>query len=350
MMKGQSICASEVVEIKIASETKKSTWRLNSGARMLTAIRDFGDVELVIDLSGVTFEQSRISMLREHGRRASVVADDSWYVNPIGHWENPRVDETGIYGQPVVYTPRTPFEEKMPLMIEGGEVAALIERNHPWQASVKITGDYERVAPGQSVTVNGRIEIASDDLDAPPLMICRTGIISEASICLFGADSNTGSVAASRQSTDKKEIPVMKERLTALLKAHNNKHAGKIAVALSLGKTDEEIAAELSAADAADTAAIITEKDAIIEKSKTDLATSTAKVAELQGKLDALKNEGDDSAQVTATKGESSNSKPRTVQAGMALLARENPKLTGFKLRSATLTRWPDLRADLPKA
>ena len=345
---GQSRCAAPVSVVD-QPEGKPAKWRLNSGAVMLTHIGGMGRCALVIDLATARFEATEIPMLRDHS---------TWY-GPIGRWSNLSVDLTGIYGSPNVYTPTTDAEAQMPSLREGAEVAALIARKHPWQASVEATAalsDYERILPGQSATVNGQSVTASDDLDAPPLYVAHNAVISEASVCLFGADADTGAVAASRSTTNPE--PTMskpEDRIVALLKRHpGDKNAARVAVALSKGKTDEEITSELSDAASADAAAALTAEQAAHTATKTELATATAKVSELQAQIEALKDP--EAAAVAATKvpdataGESKNAAPKSVVSGMAILKREGSKLDGFGLRKAALTRWPALRKDIPAA
>lgn len=346
-----AICAALATQVDQGAN-KPKRWRLNSGARMHTSVAQLGDIELIIDLASVTFDSPEIPMLREHGRRPSTSPDD-YYINAIGRWSEASADAQGIWGTPNIYTPKTPLEEKMGCLLEGAEVAALMERGHPWQASVKIYGDYEQVAPGQSIEVNGRVEVANDDLDAPRLYVCRRGIVTEASVCLFGADSQTGAVAASRSTPTQATETTMSDRLEALLKRHGNKHAGVIAIALAAKKTDDQIAVELSDAQDADHKAALAAKDAEIAKLNEANTANSAKLAELQTKLDALKTGDetkDEKETPPATKGESSNSAPKSIVAGMAILKREGSKLDGFKLKAATLTRWPALRKEIPAA
>lgn len=344
---GQAHCAAPVIVVD-QPEGKPAKWRLNSGAVMLTWVGGLGLVALVIDLATARFEADRISMLREH---------DQW-TGPIGRWENLTVeaagDTAGIYGTPIVYTPdpTKPAEAEMKSLKAGGEVAALIERKHPWQASVTATSavsDYERVLPGQSTLVNGQSITASDDIHAPPLFIARNSVISEASVCTFGADADTGSVAASRTSTPATE-PTMSDRLTALLNRHGDKHAGRIAIALKANKTDDQISVELSDATEADHKAALAAEAAKTAGVQAKLDEATTKLADLQAKLDALKVGDEGEATPPATEGESKNSAPKSVTAGMAILKREGSKLDGFKLRSAALHRWPALRKEIPAA
>lgn len=340
---GQVRCAAPVVIDQ--PEGKPAKWRLNSGAVMLTWIGGLGYCALVIDLATARFEAAEIPMLREH----------SQWAGPIGRWTAGSIDATGIYGSPIVYTPETDAEKDMPSLREGAEVAALIKRKHPWQASVTATSalsDYERVLPGQSVVVNGQSVTASDDLDAPPLYVAHNSVISEASVCLFGADADTGAVAASRSTTTPE--PTMskpEDRIAALLKRFpGDKNASRIAVSLSKGLTDEQITVELSDAKDADHAATLAAKDAEIAKLNETNTANTAKIAELQAKLDALKTGTEEEKTPSATKGESENSAPKTYQQGVAILKREGTKLIGFELRSAVLKRFPKLRDTLPKA
>ncbi|HEX3132627.1 MAG TPA: hypothetical protein VHX44_03480 [Planctomycetota bacterium] len=355
LTKGTAVLAADLAQV-VKTDGKPTRWRLNSGARMRTMVGGIGEVELVIDLAGVAFDHPSMPMLREHGRRPSSTPDD-YYITAIGRWEGVSVDSTGIWGQPIVYTPdpTKPLEADMPSLREGGEVAALMERGHPWQASVKITGEYELVAPGQPAVVNGRTEIAADDLDAPPLLICRRGTVSEASVCTFGADSQTGAAAASRITTTQPTDSTMStERLSALLKRHGEKHAAKIAVSLAANKTDDQISVELAAAVESDHAAALSAEQAKTSAVQAKLDAEVAKSAGLQAKLDALKTDPaampTDEKTPAAGKGESQNSAPKTWNDGVAILKKEDPKLSGFKLRTAVLSRFPTLRKEIPAA
>lgn len=342
---GQVLCAAAVSQIEQPAD-KPARWRLNSGAEMQTWVEGIGHCRLVIDLASVKFEAPEIPMLREHS---------TWY-GPIGRWTAGIADLTGIYATPIVYTPNDDAEREMPSLREGAEVAALMARKHPWQASVKVTaslGDYERVLPGAVVEVNGATLTAGDDLHDIPLLICRNGVIGEASVCLFGADSNTGSVAASRSTTTPE--PTMskpEDRIAALLKRHGEKHASRIAIALSKNKSDEEIAVELSDATDTDHKAALAAKDEEITKLKADLAAANTTATDLQAKLDALKGDDEETEEETpaATAGESKNGAPKSFNDGVAILKREGTKLVGFKLRSAVLKRFPALRKDIPAA
>jgi hypothetical protein len=198
--------------------------------------------------------------------------------------------------------------------------------------------------------VNGRTEVGSDSVDCP-LYILRRGVASEASVCLFGADADTGALAASRSTPIHPNPESSMERLNALLARHGDKHAARIALALKAGQSDDQIAATLSAAAESDHAAAITELTTKLTAATAALAEANAKLAAMDAKIKALQpatTEGDPA--VPATEGESKNAAPKTLHEGMAQLSRENPKLTGFPLRSAALKRWPALRSTVPKA
>jgi hypothetical protein len=294
----------------------------------------------------VSFEAPEMPMLYEH---------QTW-PGPIGRWSGMTVDASGITAAPNVYRPVDDHEREMPIFQQSAQVAALMDRKHPWQASIKITGaleDYERVLPGQPVAVNGRTELASDDVDDPPLFILRRGVASEASVCLFGADADTGALAASRTNHPTTPESSM-ERLKVLLARHGEKHAARIAVALSAGQTDDQIAASLSAAAESDHAAALAAVNTELATTKAALAAANTQIAALNTKLAALAPADDkaagDAETPPATEGESKNGAPKSVHEGMAQLSREGSKLTGFPLRSAVLKRWPTLRSTLPKA
>lgn len=345
---GQAICAAPMVEQTPAAADKPARWCLNSGAAMHTWVEGIGECVLVVDLAGVSFEAPEIPMLREHS---------TWSV--IGRWTGLlSAIPAGITGTPIVYAPETDAEQEMPCLREAGEVAALMKRKHPWQASIKITGalsDYEHVLPGQSAAVNGRSETVDPGLGIP-FVILRKGVVSEASVCLFGADSKTGAVAASRTSTNPTQESPVSDRLKALLARHGKKHAGHIAVALNEGKSDDEISASLSAAVESDHAAALAAEQAKSADLATKLAAEQAKSADLATKLAALSVPGEETnadgtpkTKVPAA-GESENGAPKDLNAGMAALTAAGSKLTGFKLRSAALAKWPSLRKQIQSA
>ena len=332
-------------------------WRLNSGAVMLTRVQGLNQgapILLVIDLATVQFAAPEIDIMREHS------------VGPIGRWTNLVSTLTGpkgpgIYGSPILYTPATEAEADMWLLREAAEVQALLTRKHPWQASVEIgapVDSYEFVAPGETVSYNGQDYTAPDGPNDPSMYVVHNGVVPEASVCLRGADTQTGpTLFASKNAstTSTKDNPM---DLSALLAKYAEKHHGKIARLHAAGKKADEIASALLADDKAATDGEIADLKAKVAESEKNhaavLAERDAKVAELQGKLDALKSPTEETevtppAGTDGGKATSQNAAPKTVTEGMARLQAAGVKGNGFALRKAVLAKWPGLRTAIDK-
>ncbi len=342
-------------------------WRLNSGAEMVTCIDGLNQnapIILVVELASVTFSAPEIEMMREH------------WIGPIGRWTQLAVDMNGpkgpgIYGSPIFYTSETDAERDMYLLREADEVAALLRRKHPWQASVEIGGpveQYQLVPPGESVTVDGVAHLAPVGPNVMPLYVLHAGICSEASVCLRGADTETGptllaarAAAAAKLAATKPTPKDITMDLKALLaKYPDEKCHGKIARLHAAGQTAEQIATALLADEKTSVDAEIATLKANLEtanKAAADakLAADT-KIAELQGKIDALKPPADGAApaaSVTAgAEGGAADAKlaaPKSVSEGIARLQAAGVKGDGFALRKATLAKWPALRVGIDK-
>ena len=75
-------------------------------------------------------------------------------------------------------------------------IAAKAKRGHPWQLSVGIFGmNFEDVAPGNAVTVNGR-EFKG------PITVLRGGTVREVSVVALGSDDNTNAAFFSARGAD----------------------------------------------------------------------------------------------------------------------------------------------------
>lgn len=352
---GVARCAQAAEAVPVAAGIAPA-WRLNSGAEMITSIDGIANgapMVLVIDLASVEFAAAEIKMMREH------------WIGPIGRWTNLVADLNGpkgpgLYGTPIFYASETETERELPLLREADEVAALLRRKHPWQASVEIGGaleQYELVAPGASVEVNGTTLIAESGPGAPPFYVLRGGLVTEASVCLDGADADTGpTLLASRHAAQStiKDTPM---DLKALLAKYAEKHHGAIARLHAGGKTADEIATAMLAADKKESDDELATLKADLAAARTALASAEAaaatKVKELQDQLDGLKppgGEGGGDALPAGGDATSQHAAPKTVTAGMARLSAAGDKRSGFALRNAALAKWPGLRAGLPKA
>lgn len=348
---GGARCAAvaQLAEIQV-DDKPLAVWRLNAGSAMLTTIEQLNQgqpILLVIDLETVNFSGASIEMLREHDEHRL-----------IGRWENLSAGLAGpigpgIYGAPVLYTPESDLEKDIWLMREALEVAALLKRGHPWQASVTVYGreeDYELVPVGVTLAANGTTYTPSPD--GPPMYVGRNLTADEASVCRRGADILTGPTARNSRtdSTPLPETPAMDKIIKAMLAAYPARHHGLIARLALDGKGEGEIAAKLMEEDGKDHAAELAKLTAALEAAKTSEAAKDATIAELQAKLDEMKKAAGETETTVTGDGDPTAhlAAPKTIKEAMAKLTAEGSKLVDWDLRKAALTRWPSLRKGIP--
>jgi hypothetical protein len=246
-------------------------WSTYTGAAVCTWIDEVfdGEIDLVIDLATLTPAADEIPALLEH-----------W--QPMGRWSDIAIGADVRARLKLLDSP--PETSGLPMFDSAKQVRAAIDQGFPWQASVGVrpgpTGTFERITV--PTVVNG-VELTPGDR---PLFVLRGGVLFETSIVLFGADDQTGRVAASainhRQEPKTMTEKTIKERLDALTVKFGADRRAQIAVLLADGCTDPEAEQEMAKADLA-------AKDAALAKATADLAAANAKLAELQTQLDALK-------------------------------------------------------------
>ncbi len=343
-----------------ATKTNGGRWGLNAGSLMITAVRGLntkhdsygayaGAIRLVVDLSSATFAKKVMPALGEH-----------WWDKIIGNWSNGEITAKGITADLKIYEARS--EAEAAVIPEAIRAKALLDQGHPWQASIGAKpangiADYEEIGEGEDVEVNG-VTFTNDDPEMP-LFVMRNGVVTEASICTFGADEDTGPLAASRRhgrlaasasQPTPKESSTMKYSLKVLLAAFAA-HAGLVAEHVSAAQelpedkqpTPEALQASIGAAVA-----------------KAELAAKDAEIAALKAagleKDKLIEAKGKAKGGVTAAsatppfQGDDGSDAPTSLHGAMVQLAGENPKLKGFSLRSAALKRWPELRKTVPAA
>lgn len=343
-------------------KTNGGRWSLNAGSLMVTSVwglnmeRDgWGEyaapIRLVVDLASAKFAKPVMPALGEH-----------WWDKIIGNWANCSLDGGRIAGDLTIYEARTPAEAAV--LPECVRAKALLEQGHPWQASIGAYPEdgidgYEEVPEGESIDVNG-VKLTADDAEMP-LYVMRKAVITEASICTFGADQNTGPLAASARrrgqlaasanhpTTKTTGSAPMKYNLRAMLAlfaAHAALAAEHVAAAQELPEdkqpTPEALQASIAAAvEKADAAAKLAEKDKRIAELEAAAAEKSKPVVKAGAAVVAPPFQGGS---------EEAGDAPATLHEAMAQLHGENEKLKGFALRAAALKRWPELRKTVPDA
>jgi hypothetical protein len=249
-------------------------------------------------------------------------------------------------------------------------VNAIIRSGVPIQVSVGA----EAGENGSWDLVEGKIKLNGREYDGDgdmPLYVLRGGMIYESSIVTFGADDQTGRLAAKQNQLPVSEKSTMSISLKATLGKFAEKHHGLVArcVAETDDKTDEkslllDISTKIHAAE-------LVEKDALIKALQDENADMKAKLAKVdqQGiKADDYgvggpekKEEKESAEKVNQVKGSSTRgikfgaseggengkddgSKPATLSEAMHQMTLKGSKLSGFALRKAARAQFPDAK------
>lgn len=332
--------SSDTSAIQPASASDAGLWQIYTGAVIQTYVWGLSDerVDVVIDLDSLQAHREVIPALFDH-----------WGL-PIGQWREISISAAdGIRARLHLYQSESQYAE------EGRMIAELLAQGHPWEASLGAdegeAGSWERVRG--SIEVNGRSITADEDR---PLYILRSGRLFESSVVVFGADSQTGRIAAHRalltspphQEPPMKD-PTIAERLGKLVAKFGASAKPTIAVQLAEGKSDDDI----ESAALADLRAQLEAKDSQIAELGKQLESQATELASIQQQLadlsatDADQGEGDGDGSATASKpprqpGDHDRT-PTTLSAAMRQLQKEDGKLVGMRLRSAALKRYPHL-------
>lgn len=332
-------------------------WVLYSGQDVRVAIPgisatdDDGElipVRAVFDLASLT-APTRYVALTDHDTAARV-----------GSWADTQIAEAVTAALGLIQITDPMQAEALEDVIR---LQAEIASGVPLQVSVGVGpgpgGFWSRVAPGQSITVNGRTFTADADETAPPLVVLRGGIIEEASLLTFGADGDTGRAAAHRTRKATPPMTITPERLQNLRKAHAAKHHSKVLALCAEGQTDEQIADEIKKDDQAEATARAAATEQELATAKAALAAMVATPGEacpccgqVVPVADPATTSTDAKAHAAkaATKGvphqaggseAKTGDDPKTVTEGIVRLRAENPKMTASAARAETLKRWP---------
>ena len=240
-------------------------WKLNAGSVMQVVIPDLSDdlVDVVLDLESCTFSKKSILALSEHDKRSVV-----------GKWEDLQADGTGVYGD--LFLVDVENENEAVVLSEAIRFRALVRNQVPVEVSVGVhcgeKGHYEEVH--DKAVVNGRLYEKGDR----PLYILRNGVIYESSLCSFGADSDTGKIAATSHKPGKKET-TMSDKLKVLLAKFAEKHHGLVARCVAEGVDEAVITTKVQEADHSDA---LRAKDQEIETLKASLQAKDQEIETLK--------------------------------------------------------------------
>lgn len=149
-----------------------------------------GPYRIVVDLSGMSVTEKPRPILKDHDP-----------AQIVGHTSAVNVGRDSITLDGVVSGSGA----------AAAEVVATSARGFPWQASIgACVGRYEKVAPNQTVTVNGK------SFDGP-LYVARESRLAEVSFVALGADDQTEAKVAAKAPAQPKEQDM---GFDAWLKAH----------------------------------------------------------------------------------------------------------------------------------
>jgi hypothetical protein len=257
-------------------------WSIYTGAVVQTAVLGLHDdangfpqpIDLVIDL-GTLALPALAPALSDHA-------------DVVGNWRELAIHPAlGVMGRLSVYRDDAVGCD---MLERANEIRIAASQGHPWQASIGAepgpAGRYERLTG--PTEINGTEITPGPDR---PLFILYGGRLTEASVVLFGADRQTGRVAASRSTTQRSthrehsmsDHVATLSRLVARFGA-NRKSA--LAVRLMEGAPEEAISDE-------ETASL----RAALADATAQIATATAEVAALKAQIEDLKpKEGDEQA------------------------------------------------------
>lgn len=352
-----AMCAATLEPVAPAegqAQASGGRWRLYSGAELYLRVWGLNmrmgaygpypePIRCVIDLATAQFQRPKIRALVDHWESMRAVA---------GWWTDGQVSAAGIDAALTWFEPKD--ETARDLIAHIALARELVGAGDPMEASVGISPEtnvegpegWDLIAQGASVEVNGQTFVA-DDRDTP-LYVLRNGRVFEASLVLFGADSNTGRMTASRQPTLPKESPAMSlnaARIKALCDKHPD-HKAIVMEALASADdiTDEQIGQKVLEAENAALKAQLDEATKPKPPAAPAPAAPTAQAAALRAAAEGAAAKPPGSGTGT------DDDAPADFPAAYARLAADGSKAKGFALRAEALRRWPSLRDLVPKA
>ena len=328
---------------------KQGRWKLNAGSEMIVAVQGINKgepIRLVLDLAACKPKNAKIHALSDHDN-----------TKVIGYWDNFECVTGGIYADLHLVQPKDAVEAEV--LPEAVRTNAMIRSGVPIQVSVGAdagaNGTWE-LAEGK-VSVNGREYDGSGDI---PLYILRGGELFESSIVPFGADDQTGRLAAKKHQNPVNSETSMSDSLKVLLGKFAEKHHGLVARCVAEGADEAAITAKVHASD-------MDEKDKALK-------AASDKIAGLEAELAKCKAESEAKASDYAQRGNESQEREsvqkmqlaagstqtvkfgstdkdgkkveatsaKTMTEAMKVIAAAHPELKGFALRKAARAAFPN--------
>lgn len=356
------LCRSRLVAERVDDPTLTTStvsdgrWRINAGSEMIVTVaglneNDKGEaqpIRLVIDLTSLRAKNARIHALADH---------DTTRV--VGYWDAFEFGPEGATASLHLATPADAIEAG--ILADAVRLRALLRNGVPLQVSVGADagseGIWEEVT--QPTVVNGMTYDAGGD--GPPLYILRKGELFESSILSFGADDQTGRLAASKTTNPVKTEANMSDKLKALLGKTPEKHHGLVARCVAEGLDESATISKVHAAESDEKDKALAAANEMIEKLTTQVADLTAKCddyAQQCAQHCAQKTEREltntlalAGAKQTVKFG-STDGKKQEVEAGkvetmtqaMKVVAAANPNLKGFALRREARKLYPNAK------
>jgi len=197
-------------------------------------------VRVVIDLATAKFSGDKVVALYGHEEE-----------KVVGFWNRGNISSIGIEADFHVIEPVNSMEANV--LPEAVIVKAIARSGVPIQSSVGAApgkeGFYDLIGADSKVQCNGREYNGAGDMS---LYVLRAADIFEGSFVTFGADSETGRVAAHRHTpVKKKEIP-MSDKLKALLGKYPEKYHGLVARCVAEEHDEATITNKIHASELAD--------------------------------------------------------------------------------------------------
>jgi hypothetical protein len=328
----------EAVKVGAGDNKAAGRWRLNSGSEMVLTVGSLSKkpVRVVVDFATAKFKGDRVVALHDH-------ADDS----VIGFWDRPDISSKGIEAD--LHLMEAQNEMEANVLAKAIQVGAMARAGVPIQVSIGAHpgkgGQYEKIGDEETVECNGRKYSGSGDC---PLYILRGALIEEGSIVTFGADSETGRIAATRHVTPVKKEHTMSDKLKAALSKYAEKYHGLVARCVADDLDDSATASKIHASE-------LTEKDSEITALKASLTALEAKVTELSTSLAAKATSQETSDKVKAAakssdkaieftdKGEGDKFEPKTLTEAMNGMIKAGRKERGFALRAVAINEYPNV-------
>lgn len=343
-----------------AAKPNGGRWRLNAGSEMVTRVWGIAMVpgpwgpepqaiRLVVDLGQAQFEKASVPALCDHWESLSY--------GVCGFWSAGTITPAAIEANLQLLEARTEAEAQA--MPQAVMLKAMVDQQFPLEASIGATSadgidGFELVRAGQTAAINGRSYSGDGEL---PLYVLRNARIYEASLVLYGADSDTGRIAASRHihtdpgaSMSARIFPALVAALCAdLVAAHPGQEKAVLGAIAGIKADTDEAGVRSAVAAAVKDAQLSAAQARIVELEAQAAAKPAAQAAAATKPTKPAARAGEAESAPAALGADEDGDAPRSIVAAAAQLRAENPKLDQASAVRAAYRRWPALAAARPR-